>query len=257
MTLYYSTGLRDMVAIKAGYKRALKSMIMKIYGGTVPASADAAASATLLCTVSLASGAVTSEVRSAGSVTLTGGSSGSVDNITVDGIEILGAAVSYTSDLSTTASAVAAQINSYMPTSGQEYVATTSGAKIIITALPGTGTGPNGLVVATTTTTLTKTDVNMGTEVAGVAAVNTLTFGAVTAGVLAKLGTWSGVNSATGTATHFRIVSGSDDGTLSTTARRIQGSCGISGADYNMSSTTLTATRTHTVDDLPLTLPAS
>jgi hypothetical protein len=253
----YSTGLRDFVGMYGGYKRALQGGVMKIYSGSAPATADAAASGTLLCTVSLASGTHTPEVCSAGSTTLAG-SSGSVTALTVNSIEILGATVTFTSDLTTTAALVAAQINSYVPVAGPEYIATSSGAKVIITALPGTGTTPNGYVVATTVSTLTKTDVNMGTEVAGVASVNGLTYGSIASGVLSKSGTWSGVVETGGVAGYFRLCgSVVDAGGSSTTLIRIQGTCGVSGADYNMTSTTLTAAATHTVDTGTITLPAS
>ena len=107
-------------------------------------------------------------------------------------------------------------------------------------------------------TTLTKTDVNMGTETAGVASVNGLTYGAIASGVLSKSGVWSGVVSSGGTAGYFRICgSVVDAGSSSTTLVRIQGTCGVSGADYNMSSTTLTAAATHTVDTFSLTFPAA
>lgn len=257
MSLYSSTGLRNFVGMYGSYKRALQGGVLKIYSASAPTTADAAATGTLLCTVSLSSGPVTSEICSAGSVTLAG-SSGSVTSITVDGKEILGATVSYTTDLTTTAAAVATQINTYVPIAGPEYIATSSGAKVIITALPGTGTTPNGYTVTSTTSTLTKTDVNMGSETAGVAGVNGLTFGAISSGILSKSGVWSGVVSASGTAGYFRICgSVVDDGSSSTTLVRIQGTCGTSGADYNMSSTTLTSGATHTVDTFTMTLPAS
>jgi len=54
-------------------------------------------------------------------------------------------------------------------------------------------------------------------------------------GVLAKKPseTWSGVTAATGTATWYRHVAAADDGTLSTTAPRIQGTLALIGADLN------------------------
>ena len=52
-------------------------------------------------------------------------------------------------------------------------------------------------------------------------------------GVLAKKPseTWSGSIVATGTATWYRHVAAADDGTLSTTAPRIQGTIALIGAD--------------------------
>ena len=260
MTVYYSTGLRQFVGNYGSYKKALQGGVMKIFGGTVPATADAAQSATVLSTISLASGAHTNEVCAAGSITIAG-SSGTVTGITVDGKQILGETITYASSLTATAAAIAAAINSYVPPDGRKLIATSSSAVITLTELPGTGTSPNGDVVVTTCSggDLSATDVNIGTAVAGVASVNGLVYGAMTSGVLAKgSGAWSGVNSASGTATHFRILgSVADAGASSTTLCRIQGTCGISGADYNMSTTTLTAAATHTVDNFTLTVPST
>lgn len=55
-------------------------------------------------------------------------------------------------------------------------------------------------------------------------------------GVLAKKPseTWSGSIVATGTATWYRHVAAADDGTLSTTAPRLQGTVALIGADLNI-----------------------
>lgn len=66
---------------------------------------------------------------------------------------------------------------------------------------------------------------------------------------------WSGVNAATGTATFYRHVAVGDDGTLSTTQPRIQGTVGTSGAELNLSSTALTSGATQTIDYYSVTLP--
>lgn len=66
---------------------------------------------------------------------------------------------------------------------------------------------------------------------------------------------WSGVNAATGTASFFRYVAPADDGTLSTSQPRIQGSVGVSGAELNLSSTSLTSAATQTIDFFNLALP--
>lgn len=67
---------------------------------------------------------------------------------------------------------------------------------------------------------------------------------------------WSGVNAAGGTATFFRHVAATgDDGTLSTTQKRIQGTIGASGADLNLSSVNLSNGATQTIDYYSVTLP--
>ncbi len=55
-------------------------------------------------------------------------------------------------------------------------------------------------------------------------------------GVLAKKPseTWSGAIASTGTAAWYRHVAAADDGTLSTTAPRIQGTVALIGADLNI-----------------------
>lgn len=68
--------------------------------------------------------------------------------------------------------------------------------------------------------------------------------------------TWSGAAIASGTAGWFRFVGNATDaGGASTTLPRIDGSIGVSGADMNISSTTITSGRTYTIDNFVLTLP--
>jgi hypothetical protein len=84
-----------------------------------------------------------------------------------------------------------------------------------------------------------------------------LTFGTPVGGVLPKNPSqvWSGVNSAPGTAGYFRFVTGTDSGALSTTDVRIQGTCGTSAADLNMTSLALSAGAPQVIDACNLTLP--
>jgi len=92
-------------------------------------------------------------------VTLTGGAAGSVDMITVDGVNIMSGSVAFTTNLATTAAAVASNINAYA--SSPEYTATAVGAIITISAAIGAGSDPNGFDVVVTTTTITYTKTNM------------------------------------------------------------------------------------------------
>lgn len=80
-----------------------------------------------------------------------------------------------------------------------------------------------------------------------------------TAGVLSKqTNTWDGVAVATGTAGYFRYcASTSDAGGTSTTEIRIQGSVSTSGAELNMSSTSITSAATTTIDTFDITMPAA
>lgn len=253
MALKFSTGLRNFLQRDGSLKRALHGGALKIYSGSAPADADAAVTGTLLATVSLASGVLTREVLATGTCTLSG-AAGQVDSITVDGKHILNQVIPFNASLTQTAADVAAAINKNL--SNPEYTASSSGAIVTISALPNTGTQPNTYVVAATCSGgLSSVDVNLAS---GVASVNGLTFDTVVSGKLSKTGTWSGVVANTGTAGYFRYEGPvTDAGGSSTTIPRIQGTCGTSGADYNMSSTSLTAAATHTVDQFDLTLPAS
>lgn len=78
---------------------------------------------------------VTNAAPPTGSVDVVGGSSGS-DQLTmldIDGVDILGATVDWTTDNATTAGLIASQINNF--TSTPDYSATASGATVTITAV--------------------------------------------------------------------------------------------------------------------------
>ena len=81
---------------------------------------------------------------------------------------------------------------------------------------------------------------------------------AAVSGVLSKAADiWSGVASASGTASYFRLVVNTDTGVLSTTEIRVQGTVGTSGADINMSSVSIVSGATQTIDTWDLTMPAA
>jgi len=255
MTMRLSTGLRNYLAKQGGIAEALNNGIIEIYSGAQPATPDAAPTGTLLCTISSGSGAVTSEVVATGTLTLTGGAAGSVNTLTVNGIDILGGAVNFDATLGQTAADIAAQINRF--TGNVDYTATASGAVVTISALPGTGTSPNGFVVAATSTTITTSTVNMA---GGVAAVNGLKFDNVSAGALPKLSSqvWSGVNGATGTAGWFRQYgSVADSKALDSVgvALRMDGAIGTSGAEMNLNSTAFVSGATTTIASWSMTVP--
>jgi len=107
----------------------------------------------------------TAAVAATGTVTLDTGASGSVDGITVGGIEIMSGAEAFDTSLAQTATNVAANITAN--TSAPNYSAIAVGAAITITA-PATGIQFNALAVVSSVTTITTTDVNMGNDVLGV-----------------------------------------------------------------------------------------
>ena len=88
---------------------------------------------------------------------------------------------------------------------------------------------------------------------------NGLNFGEVSEGTLAKESgeTWSGVAGNTGTAGWFRFYANDVDTGASTTAIRFDGSVATSGAQLNMSNTTITSGGTTTIDTVSIPLPAN
>lgn len=79
------------------------------------------------------------------------------------------------------------------------------------------------------------------------------------AGVLAKAPgeTWSQTSiTTTGTAGYYRFIAATgDDGTLSTTQKRLQGTCGLAGEDMNLSSLALVQGQPQTIDYYVVSLP--
>lgn len=89
---------------------------------------------------------------------------------------------------------------------------------------------------------------------------NGLNFGQVGSAQLKKeVGeVWSGENGADGTAQSFRIYANAvDGGGSSTTAIRLDGACATSGAQMNLTNTTLVNGVTTTIDQVVLSLPAA
>ncbi len=69
--------------------------------------------------------------------------------------------------------------------------------------------------------------------------------------------TWSKAAAGTGSATFWRFVAAGDDGTLSTTQARVQGTVGLAGADLNLSSLSFTATTVYTLDEFAIGIPSA
>ena len=256
MSLRLSSGLRNHIAQRGSIKQGLQHGALYIYSGSQPATADAAVTGTLLAILTSSSGARTKEVQATGTITLTGGSAGSIDTLTVNSINIIpNGAVSYNASLSQTATDLATAINENITV--PQYSASAAGAVVTIKAPLGLGTGGNGWVVTATLTTLTASYANMAN---GVAQANGLKFGTSAAGVLSKLAaqTWSGAAVATGVAGWFRFVGAVDDPLTSDALalyNRLDGSIGISGADVNMSNTSIVAGAAQTMADFTITVP--
>ena len=88
-----------------------------------------------------------------GIIGITAGAAGSVDTITVDGVNIMTSSVPYLTSLAVTATNVATNINANSVSSGYRAVAITNG--YIVIASTTSGVAKNGLVISGTATTLT------------------------------------------------------------------------------------------------------
>jgi hypothetical protein len=260
MAIKFSTALATKLSGIQSLRDSIAGYVIDVYSGSQPATPDTAAAGSLLVTVTASSGAFTAETAAVGSMTLTGGGSGSVNTVTVNAIDILGGAVSYITDLNTTATAVATQIN--RNPKNQLFVASTTGASAVITltAINGLGTLANGWAVTATLTTITASYVNIGTGTAGVNSANGLNWDVPSSGVISKIATdtWSGTAALGGTAGWFRIRGAGDTGAgASTTAIRIDGTIGTSGADMNLGSLTITGGAPFILSSATLTVPTA
>jgi len=247
-----STGLTNQMLDTGSIKDIMNDCVCDIYSGVQPTLPDAVPNGTLLATVSKASGAVTAEVAAVGTMTLTGGGSGSVNTVTVNSLDILGTAVNFITDLATTATAVALQINTNPQ--NQLFVASATGAVVTITAVNGLGAFPNTWAVSSTLTTITASYGNMAS---GVTAVNGLRWGTAATGTISKTSdTWSGVGVASGTAGWFRIRQASEPGTAASTVfPRIDGTIATSGADMVIGALTVTISAPFIIPTAAITMP--
>ena len=256
MTVRFSTSLRNNLAGPTGFGATFANGILEVRTGTQPATADSAASGTLLGTVTLASGAFTAETPATQTITIAG-ASGSINTVNVGttgpvNIIPLGA-VNFDTDTTVTAAALRDAI-----IRAGIYRATSSGAVVTVIAPYGTGDAHNGLALSTTVTTLTAT--SGGNMAGGVDAANGLAFAAPSNGAISKAGTWSFVGVAAGTAGWFRLKAAvTDAGGADTTYiyPRLDGSVATSGADMNLSNITIAIGSPTTVDSFTYTQPAS
>lgn len=255
-----STGLQAAIAAH-GYHQAIANGWMEARSGSMPSSADAADTGTLLAVVTLAGGAYTGETLAEWKITISG-SEGSLDSITIGGMPILSAAVSYTSSVAATVTAIVANINANA--TNPKFTARADDDDLYIKAPFASGTDYNSVVCATSTTTLGAAVAGDGTPsgsggTAGVAAVNGLNWQyPPVAGVLSKESTaWQDTSAnASGTVGYLRLkLDAGDGGTLSTAYRRMDFSVASSGADVTGTSLVTTAGAPFIISDFPLTIP--
>jgi hypothetical protein len=120
-----------------------------------------------------------------------------------------------------------------------------------------TGSQPSSPDSAASGTLLMTVSNLAGAWVAG-AFDNGLIFGTAASGAISKSTgqTWQATAAASGTAGWFRFIgNASDAGLASTSLPRIDGNVGTSGADLQISSTTITSGATYTIDQFTFTYP--
>lgn len=254
-----STGLVNAQAQSLGYAGALNMGRIEVYSGSQALTADAV-KGTLLLTLTNNSGALTKETRATGSVTITGVTAGSINTVTVGGLNIIPDGAIAVAGGETT-STMATKLRDAINRNGM-MDATVSGAVVTIRGRPGTGV--TTAAVTASLTTVTASYVNMGSGVAGVAPVNGLYFAHTETGILVKptAQVWSGVGVAEGTASWARFYSSdtADTGAALVAAPwypRMDGNCGVGTGDFRLSVTAIVVNLPVTCDVFRWTQPNS
>jgi len=234
MALRISTGARNFVNQKGAIRQAFNGGIGVVRTGSQPLSANDAETGDLLFYITDDGGDHTPEVRASGGTTLVG-TAGSVDSLTVNGIEIMGSATPFNTSLAQTAEDVVFKIN----TNPQNllFLASSSGAVITISAKVGLGALPNTWVVAPGGSggiTFTGTADLSG----GVTPVNGLLWDISSSGIMVmnRDQIWKGIGLRDDNAGWVRFRgSVSDPGTADTAGLyvRMDGACASSGAQLN------------------------
>lgn len=255
MAQKYSQGFVDFLNSEGSLQKMFADSKIRVFSGNAPSDAGQAESGTLLCQLTL--GASTSyavAVAKQAYISITGTpSSGNIVRTRVNGTTYTTTLASATAaNKRTAALAVALSVDA---AHGVDAVAvadaTTHGGVVLRSAVRGQAfTCALGTCTVTATITTSTISSTRGTF---------LQLGPTAAGIVSKISTetWSGVNVATGVAGYFRIVQPGDDGTLSTTQPRVQGTCGTTGADWNMDSVQFTSGATTTVNTGSIQLPMS
>lgn len=249
MAIKVSTGLANELTDRTCLRTNITGGRLFLFSGAQVANADTASGGTLLAVLTQNSGTFSAETLPVWTVVLAG-SAGSVDTIKIGGIDIMSGPVSFATDLTTTAAAVAANITAHYAL--VDFTATSSGANVLISGPKGSGSLLNSMVCATTVTTMTATPSSSGAPTtAGVDAANGLTFSfPADSGRVTMSGTWSGLGLAAGTVGMARYVcDGGDAGTASsTTYRRIDGTVTVTGGagDFTIDNTNVAVGQTIT-----------
>lgn len=162
MSIRKSDALTFLEMGDVGLRRALANSWIDLYVGSQPATANAAATGQKIITFKTGTSAndYVGETRPRWKCTLSGTTSGSLNTLTIAGLDILGGAVNYATSFTVTAAAAAAQINANIK--NMDFTAISDGADIYVIGPVGVGAGMNDLVLAATVTTLTATIASTG-----------------------------------------------------------------------------------------------
>lgn len=257
MTVRLSTGLRNFLNSGGSLKQALNNGRIEVYTGTQPANGDAAVSGTLLCTFTKSSGAFTAEIQTTMAIELTGGASGNISAVTIDGLNILDETVTFDTSLAITAGLLGAALN--RSATNLDWTAIVVDETVTLVAKPGLSTKYNGKTLANTLATITTT---LTQPSGGAAAINGLQYEDSGSGTMTKRAshTWTGTAADSGTAGWFRHYgSVADNGSADATASalRLDGAIATSGSQMNMSPTSMVAAAVQTLSSFSPTIPAA
>ena len=279
MALDFSVAYRNLRMRGCSFKDMFEGGEIEIWSGSGPSTADAAATGTRLATITLGSATRTPETVATALLAFSGGGAGDlVTSITLESgttDEILGATVTWTTSDAITGDLVATQINKFTQRLAKLWAYSDGAGNVTVYMCPGHGDSVNTAAMAVSITQVGgslacaingASDDQMGKgaggSTAGVDSANGLTWDEVSAGVISKTGTWSGVCDNSGTAGYWRLVgvnNATDTGVIDSAPYlypRIQGRCGLSGSDMNMDSLTFTSGNTYTIDTFQITEPS-
>jgi len=277
MALSFSVAYRKFRMMGCSFKDMFEGGEIQIWSGSAPTTANAAATGTRLCTVTLSSGVRTPETVATALLAFSAGAAGNTcTNITMESgttDEILGATCTWATSDGQLGDDVAAQINKFTQRLAKVWAYSDGAGNVTIYMAPGHGNSQNTAAMAVTVVGGTlacaingasadQMGVGAGGSTAGVDSANGLTWAAQVNGVISKTGVWSGTADATGTAGYWRLVgvnNATDASALDSSPYyypRIQGTCGLSGADMNMDSLTFTSGNTYTIDTFEITEPS-
>ena len=269
--IFESTGLRNQKLHTWSWRDIFNRgcAVLKIYSGAIPANADAAASGTLLCTIT-SDGAVAKAKQKIRFTPTPGSANGGVW-----GILLNNTLVTFTDDGSPSIAEIctglynalrvatglvavttpACTINN--PDIYQKFAFTDNATSLDVEAavdgvafdyaasVTGAGAGTGAMAAAVITA-----------DAYGLRFENAAD---VTSGILEKLAsqTWRGTNVAAGVASYFRLVLDADSGASSTTDPRVQGQVATANSDLNLKSVQFEIGDIQYISDFPVSAPAN